>query len=362
MDSGVMLGDPGAAMIADFYAFGARNFGAKAALAGLVRAATDTTVYAPRSGTYERNGLSGYLKYGYVPEYEGGSKRYLYYAIYTSVSVTLEYATDDFCVAELAKALGDDGDYKVLIRQSGNWKNLYNPETGYIQMKRRDGSWAPGFSNDVLRYDDSQAYDEGTASQYVWMVPFDLKGLSEGMGGRKEAVARLDTFFTKLNAGMTSRYAYLGNEPCLETPWIYDFLGEPYKTEEVVRRAITELYSDKPGGYPGNDDLGELSSWYIWSALGMYPEIPGNDCLVLGSPLFTRIILHLRNGDVAIVGRGAKDNAPYVHSVEVNGRRWYKPWITFTEIAHGGTMIYDLGNTPDKAWGSAENDAPPSYR
>ena len=360
MDSGVMLGDPAAPMIADFYSFGARDFDVKAALAGLVRAATDTSVYAPRSGTYERNGLSGYLKYGYVPEYRG--QPYLYYAIYASVSATLEYAIDDFAVAQLARVLGDGPDYHLLMKHSMNWTNLYNPETGYIQMKRRDGSWARDFADNVLKYDDAQAYDEGTASQYVWMVPFDLKGLAQKMGGLKITTARLDTFFTELNAGMNSRYAYLGNEPCLGAPWIYDFLGEPYQTQQVVRKAITTLYSYRPDGYPGNDDLGEMSSWYIWGSLGMYPEIPGNDCLVLGSPLFPRIVLHLKNGNVTIIGNGAGNSAPYVQSLHVNGMKWDKPWIEFSDISQGGILTYDLGPFPNKVWGSLSTNAPPSYR
>lgn len=359
MDSGVMLGDPAAPMIADFYSFGARDFDVKAALAGLVRAATDTSVYAPRSGTYERNGLSGYLKYGYVPEYRG--QPYLYYAIYASVSVTLEYATDDFAVAQLARALGDKSDYRLLMKHSMNWSNLYNPETGYIQLKRRDGSWAPDFADNVSKYDDAQAYDEGTAPQYVWMVPFDLKGLAQKMGGLKIAAARLDTFFTKLNAGMTSRHAYLGNEPCLETPWIYDFLGEPYKTQQVLREAITTLYSYRPDGYPGNDDLGEMSSWYIWGALGMYPEIPGNDCLVLGGPLFPKTVLHLKTGNVTIVANGAGKQGLYIQSLRVNGERWNKPWVRFGDISHGGILNFALGSIPDRVWGSAQEDAPPSY-
>lgn len=363
MDSGVMLGDPAASMIADFYAFGARDFDAKAAVAGLLRAATDTSVYAPRSGTYERDGLAGYLKYSYVPEYTGGGPDNVYhrFAIYTCVSVTLEYAAADFAVAQLEKALGNEADYALMMKHSQSWQKLYDPETGYIQMRRRDGSWAPGFKPNVHVYDDVQAYDEGTAGQYVWMVPFDLHGLAEKMGGDKIAVARLDSFFTKLNAGPDSRYAYLGNEPCLETPWIYCFLGQPYKTQEVVRRAITELYSFKPDGYPGNDDLGEMSSWYIWSALGMYPELPGSDVLVLGSPLFKKAVLHLKRSEAVIEAKGAAHKAPYVESLTVNGKVWKKPWLRFRDIENGDTLVYTLGTAPDKKWGSAPNEAPPSY-
>ena len=354
MDSGEMMGDPAAPMIADFYAFGARDFNAKAALAGLVKAATDPNVVAQYSQTHERDALGDYLKLGYVPEHQNGG--------YGNVSMTLEYNTDDFAVSRLAKALGDNSDSQLLLKHAQYWKNLYNPETGYIQMRRRDGKWAPGFSDSVGRYDGDLAYVEGTGAQYLWMVPFNLKGLADKMGGLKIAAARLDTFFTKLNAGTRSRYAYLGNEPCLETPWEYDFFGEPYKTQQIVREAMTQLYSWKPLGYPGNDDLGEMSSWYIFGALGMYPELPGSDILVLGSPLFPKAVIHLDDGNITIIGTGAAKDAPYVQSLEVNGKKWIKPWIRFTDVSRGGTIKYELGSTPETDWGNAPQDAPPSYQ
>jgi predicted alpha-1,2-mannosidase len=353
MDSGVMMGDPAAPIIADFYAFGARNFDVKDAFDGLMRAATDTTVYAPLAHTYERDALGDYLKLGYVPEHQKGG--------YGNVSMTLEYNSADFALSRMAESLGRKSDASLLLKHAQNWMNLYNPESGYMQMKRVAGTWAPGFSDTVLTYDHDQAYVEGTASQYVWMVPFNLKGLAEKMGGLKVAAARLDTFFTKLNDGTRSRYAYLGNEPCLETPWEFDFFGEPYRTQDVVRRAMTQLFSYKPDGYPGNDDLGEMSSWYIFGALGMYPELPGSDVLVLGSPLFPKAILHLPHGDVTIIGRGARADAPYVHAITVNGKSWTKPWMTYSDIEHGGTLVYKLSSTPDKTWGSASSEAPPSY-
>ncbi len=354
MDSGVMIGDPAAPMIADFYAFGARDFDVKAAFAGLLKAATDPKVRAPRSQTYERDALSDYLKLGYVPENQKGG--------YGNVSMTLEYNSADFALSRLARALGDTADCRMLLDHAQFWKNLYNPETGYIQMRRRDGSWAPGFKNDVWSYDNDQAYVEGTAAQYLWMVPFNLKGLAEKMGGIRVAAARLDTFFTELNAGFRSQYAFLGNEPCLETPWEYDFFGEPYKTQQVVREAMTQLFSSNPIAYPGNDDLGEMSSWYVFGALGMYPELPGSDILVLGSPMFKKAVIHLKNSDIVIDGNGAAADAPYVQNVEVNGQKWSEPWIRFTEVSKGGTIKYDLGTAPNKSWGSAPQAAPPSFR
>jgi len=353
MDSGEMMGDPAGPMIADFYAFGARNFDAKDALKGLVRAATDTTVYAPRSKTYERDALADYIKIGYVPEHQRGG--------YGNVSMTLEYNSADFAVSQFAKELGDQKDSKLLLRQAQNWKNLYNNNTGFIQMRRRDGSWAPGFKDNTGRYDDDLAYVEGTASQYLWMVPFNIKGLAEKMGGINTAVKRLDKFFTVLNAGVKSEYAYMGNEPCSEAPWIYDFLGYPYKTQEIVRRVITELFSNSPVAYPGNDDLGQMSSWYIFSALGMYPELPGSDVLVIGSPLFPKVVIHLKDGDVQIIGNVAGKDSPYVQSLKVNGKTWNKPWIHYSEISKGGNIVFILSSNPNKKWGSILTSAPPSY-
>ena len=357
-DSGVMMGDPAAPIVADYYAFGATNFDTEATLAGLLNAATNPAVYAPRSKTHERDGLADYIKLGYIPEHgeQGG---------YGPVSMTLEYDSADFALAEFAAALNDPGDAQLLLQHAQDWHNLYNPDTGYIQMKRSNGEWAPGFKNNVGSYDGNRTvYVEGTAGQYLWMVPFNYKGLAEAMGGQDTAAKRLDDFFTKLNVGdhgPDAAMAWLGNEPCLETPWIYDFWGAPYKTQSVVRRAMTELYSGKPIGYAGNDDLGQMSSWYVFSALGMYPELPGSDILTLGSPLFPKAVVHLQTGTITITANGAGDDSPFVQSLTVNGQPWTKPWVRFSQIKHDGTMDYTLSATPNTTWGTDSSDAPPSY-
>jgi predicted alpha-1,2-mannosidase len=355
-DTGVMMGDPAAPMIADFYAFGATNFDTPAALKGLVRAATDPSVRAPRTRTVERDALADYLKLGYVPENQNGG--------YGNVSMTLEYCSDDFALSQFARALGDTSDATMLLQHAQNWKNLYNPKTGYIQMRRKDGSWAPDFTNNVRNYDGDEAYVEGTAGQYLWMVPFNLKGLADLMGGPKVAARRLDAFFTVLNAGLRGPdawMAWMGNEPCLGTPWIYDFLGQPWKAQGTVRRVMTGLYSSGPAAYPGNDDVGEMSSWYILSALGIYPVMPGSDILALGSPLFPKTVLHLPNGTVTILGKGAAKDAPFVQSLKVNGQIWNKPWIRYSDISRGGTLDYGLGSATNTSWGGNLADAPPSY-
>jgi predicted alpha-1,2-mannosidase len=364
MDSGVMMGDPAAPIIADYYAFGGTKFDTQAALAGLLNAATNPAVEATRSKTHERDGLADYLSLGYVPEHgeQGG---------YGPVSMTQEYDSADFGLSQFAAALGDDSDSAMLLKNAQAWRNLYNPETGYLQMRQRDGSWTPGFTNNAGSYGPGARprrgetiYVEGTAGQYLWMEPFNYKGLADLMGGRDTAVKRLDDFFTKLNVGdhgPDSWMAWLGNEPCLETPWIYDFWGAPYKTQDVVRRAMNTLYSNQPIAYPGNDDLGEMSSWYVFSALGMYPELPGSDILVIGSPLFPKAVVHTQSGDITITATGAGKDSPYVQSLTVNGQKTDKPWLRFTDINHNGTLAYELGNTPNTSWGSDPSDAPPSY-
>jgi predicted alpha-1,2-mannosidase len=228
-------------------------------------------------------------------------------------------------------------------------------------MRRRDGSWSPGFMDTSNKHYSKQAYVEGTAGQYVWMVPFDLRNLADKMGGDEQASKRLNKFFTEINGGFGSEYAYMGNEPSIGTPWIYDFLGKPYKTQEIVRTIVNELFSSAPGGCPGNDDLGTMGAWYIFSALGMYPELPGSDVLVLGSPLFNKSVLHLKNGDVIIIGNGAAENSPYIKSFLLNKQRWIKPWIRFSDISKGGELLFELSSTPDMSWGNKPEDAPPSY-
>jgi hypothetical protein len=171
----------------------------------------------------------------------------------------------------------------------------------------------------------------------------------------------LDTFFTLLNDGTGSQYAYMGNEPCSEVPWIYSFMGEPYKTSSVVRQIMTQLFSTAPGGLPGNDDLGQMASWYVLAALGMHPEIPGDDLLVLNGPLFPQAIIHLTNGDVTIIGSGASDTAPYVQSLEVNGQPTSASWIRFANIESGGTLNFTMGTSPNTNWGASLALLPPSY-
>ena len=215
-------------------------------------------------------------------------------AVWASAATTLEYAIADFSIAQFAaRALGDRATYRSFISRSGNWRNLLNPDSGQIEPRFEDGAFAPDYDN--LR---GAGFAEGNSAQYTWMVPQDPAGLFAAIGGRADAVSRLDRFLRTLNGGPGATHAdhaLLGNEPNLNVPWLYDWAGQPYKTQAAVRRAL-RLYDASPDGYPGNDDLGTLSSWYVLGALGLYPEVPGVDVLAIGSPLFGRATVRLAGG------------------------------------------------------------------
>jgi predicted alpha-1,2-mannosidase len=257
-DTGTMIGDSATPIIAGMYAFGATNFNTSAALTDMENAAVNYTTVA-KNGVVERDANRDYLNLGYVPQNEIGG--------YGPVSMTLEYCSDDCALALFAQALGNTSDYTLAINRAQNWRNLFNSSTGYIQMRQSDATWTPGFVNDNSTYDNDDAYVEGNASQYVWMVPFNYSSLVAMMGGTQAASSRLNTFFTQLNAQGVSPYAYMGNEPSSETPYVYDFIGEPYQCSNIVREVMTQLYSSSPTGLPGNDDIGQTSSWYVWAAL-----------------------------------------------------------------------------------------------
>ena len=195
----------------------------------------------------------------------------------------------------------------------------------------------------------------------AWAVPFNVRGLFDRMGGNPAALARLDTFFTKLNDGVDSVYAFMGNEPCFEVPWEYSFAGAPARTQAVVRDIQKRLFTTAPDGLPGNDDGGSTSAWYIFSALGLYPELPGAGGFVVGSPKFNSATVHLASGaKLAIRAPGAADEAPYVQGLMLNGVATTKLWIPWASLASGATLDFDLASTPN-AWGTGVDDVPPSY-
>jgi predicted alpha-1,2-mannosidase len=339
-NSGGMVGDGDDAIIASSYAFGATQFDTKGALAAMDKGASDPA--ASSDGARSREGLKEYLSLGYVPD---------------EAAVTLEYCNNDFAIAQFARALGDDKKFTDYLNRSQNWKKLFDDSTGLIRPRKADGVWAADFSAGSRK-----GFVEGTAAQYVWMVNFNLRGLIDRMGGDQKAIARLDHFFTQLNASpFSGDTAYMGNEPCEETPWVYDFVGAPSRAQALVRRIQNELFTTKPNGLPGNDDAGSLSSWYVFSVLGFYPEIPGVAGVVAGSPAFPKVTVHLENGKtIQIIGGPASPENFYVQSLKLNGTNHDSPWIQWSDLANGAVLDFTLGNNPSQ-WGSDSKLSPPSF-
>jgi predicted alpha-1,2-mannosidase len=342
-ESYVMVGDPADSIIADAYAFGARDFDAQHALNAMVTEATQKNNIRP--------GQSARDVYGYIPS----DQSYGCCNFYGPVSTQLEYDSADHAIASLASALGNHTVSTRFATRSQDWQNILNPATGYMQAKQADGEWAPGFTPST-----GTGMVEGTSAQYTPMVPFNIKGLVAAKGGNAAYGQYLDSLFTSLT-DPSGTNANLSNEPSVEIPWEYDYVGQPWKTQNIVRQAQQQLYFNAPVGQFGNDDLGAMSSWYVWSELGLYPETPGTDTLAVGSPVFPLTEVHLANGHtLTITAPNASAKTPYVQSMTIGNKTWNKPWTTFTKLDKGATVDFNLASTPNKAWGAAAKAAPPS--
>ncbi|MBV8933831.1 MAG: glycoside hydrolase family 92 protein, partial [Kutzneria sp.] len=296
---------------------------------------------------------AAYIAKGYVPNIGSDSIS----PVPNGASETLEYALADFSISRLAQDLGRTSTAGVFTKRSQNWANLFDTADGYIEPRDAAGAFPSGPPVQTTSGGFGQdGFQEGNAAQYTWMIPQNLRGLIRGMGGDKAAAARLDAFFTQLNAGPNAPYEWAGNEPSLDTPWAYDSVGEPWKTQQVVHEIATRLYSLTPGGEPGNDDLGAMSSWYVWAELGLYPQTPGVPMLVAGTPRFPRAVIHGAFGDLTVRARGAGDE--YVRGLAVDDRPTDRTWI---DPAGTRELDFTLSAAPDPSWGSAAGDAPPSF-
>jgi predicted alpha-1,2-mannosidase len=358
----VMAGDPSAPAIAGIVAFGGTDFDVAGAFASLRKAATVPTALdlsnegCPVECRGQRPSLDHWLKIHYIPAVSNS---------WGGAGETLEDATADFSLSQLALRLGDAAAHREFLERAQYWRNVFNPkaapEGGYVQNRNADGSW-PAFDPAA---DDGFA--EGSSAQYTWMVPFDVRGLFDAMGGDAAANQRLDAFFHNPDGslaltGSGGRHAELDNEPSIGVPWLYLFSGRPDRTQQLVRQTLATLWSDTPYGIPGNDDLGAMSAWYVFAALGLYPAIPGRAELLLASPLFPRAVLQRAGGQrLTIEAAQAGVERPYVRSLRVNGRAWSRPWLPESFVAEGGTLEYELSSDPERGWGSARDDAPPSF-
>jgi len=363
-DAGQWDGDSADPIIAEAYAYGARQFNLAAALKAMVHGAT-----VQESGLVEqRENLTEYESQGWVPELTYDLTSYPYT---DGGSETLEYSIDDFSISQLAQAAGDRVEAAAFAKRGQNWQNLFNPATGYLAARQADGSFPPGPAFQPASPADQaqgvaqQGFEEGNAIQYTWAVPQNLAGLVGLMGGDGAAVAELNSFFTQLNATRFEPFDWAGNEPGEWIPFEYDYAGAPWRTQSVVRSIMTQLYPLTPAGEPGEDDLGALSSWYVWASLGLYPETPGAADLVMTSPQFPRARVVEGNGrTLTIIGSHApSEYIQQAHLAIGSGASstWDKPWLPATALGSGATLAVDLGNSPDVAWGAAPAAAPPSF-
>jgi predicted alpha-1,2-mannosidase len=349
----VMGGDSPAVLLADAYAFGATNFDAKSSLQFMLKAATQ-----PGTGPHgqsERPFLADELKLGYIPVDKDG----------IAASRTLEYASDDFAIAQLARSLGDTANADAFLKRAGNWQNVFDPETKWIRPRNADGSWQAGFdamhsqpkAPDAPAWVGPIGFEEGNSPQYSFMSPFDFARLVPAMGGNSVIVPRLDGFFSKLICWNEPCFN-MANEPDFVVPYTYEYTDQPWKTDDVITRIEQQTFSTKPDGVPGNDDLGATSGVYVWNALGLYPGVPGVGGFFLGTPMFPRATVHFANGRTLVVSH--KGPGVYVTAITLNGQPYNSYWLPLDKIPTNATTTLEF-TTQESAPTSTTLKAPPAF-
>ena len=337
---GTYSADP---FIANVYAFGARNFDLALAKQRMVLTATHQ-MQCGDGGAWWAN--ADYEKLGWRPN---------------GASETLEYAVDDFSVAQICRAAGDTANYQKFLARSQNAFHVFNPTVDYMQSRAADGTWDGPFTPSTQR-----GFTEGCAAQYTWMVPQSYARLTQLLGGPAKTRARLDDFFNPImidgwNTGVP--HFWLGNEPTMEVPYLYNWVGSPWESQRLVRTIMASTW-DTPDGYPGNDDLGAMSALYVFSALGLNPSIPGIGGFTVTSPLFPSVEIAFTGGKtLRIHAENAGVNTMYIQSLMLNHKPYSHLWITLAQLSagRGADLDFTLGIRPNRAWGAAPQDAPPSY-
>ena len=358
--TGVMSGDPATVAIANFVAFGSDQFQVDKAYSSLVKAATVPTEYdlsdvgKPIFSRGQKPSLDQWLNLHYISDSSNS---------WEGASETLEQASAYFALSQLSARLGKEADHDLFLAQSGYWKNLFNPnatsELGYLQGRNPDGSWKENFNP------TKDIFVEGSPLQYLWMVPFDGSGLFKILGGMEKATDRLDHFFHKEDGNWAlyrsgGAYSDVSNQPSINAPWMYLFAGKAYKTQETLRATLSLLWKPTTTGIPGQDDLGEMSSWYVFTALGMYPLYPGRAEMVLGSPIFANVKINRSKGDIKILAENASPENIYVDGLKVDGKESLNSWLTEEFIKKGGTLKFRMSKTPNINFGNIEH-IPPSF-
>ena len=357
----VMIGSNSAPIIADAFLKGVKNMDANILMEAMLK---NATVAAGRPvNSVGRAGLEYYNKLGYVP-YD--------VKIHENAARTLEYAYADFTIAQMAKKMGKEDLAKKYFKKSLNYKKLFDPETNWMRGKNKDGSFQTPFN--PLKWGD--AFTEGNSLHYTWSVFQDIQGLIDLMGGKNNFIGKLDEVFEMPPKFDDSYYGFTiheiremqivnmgnyahGNQPIQHMIYLYNYAGEPFKTQEKIRDVLTKLYAAMPDGYCGDEDNGQTSAWYVFSALGFYPVTPGVDEYVIGSPLFKKATLHLQNGNTfEIKAENNSEENVYIKNASLNGKEHNKTYLKFDALQNGGTLQFTMQNSPNKNWGTKNESVP----
>lgn len=343
-----MIGDHCISAIGDAYCKGIRNFDIDKAYEGMRRNAFETpTDFDEYRNGMGRRALSSYLTYGYIPLEDSVPD-----AFHTreQTSRTLEYAYDDFVLAQVAQALGKTEDYQQLMQRATNYRHVIDPRTGYAQGRHADGT----FLKEDNAFGFARFITEGAPCHYTWYAPQDPYGLMECMGGKDHYVSKLDSMFSE------QRYWH-GNEPCHQVAYMFNYAGQPWKTQRAVRHIMETEYLNEPGGLSGNDDAGQMSAWYMFAAMGFYPVCPGTPYYMLASPSFPGLTLNLENGKTFTVKAvNASERNIYIQSAKLNGKPYTRNYLSHQQIMDGGVMEFVMGEKPNEAWGAGSDDCPPN--
>ena len=326
-----MIGDHVASVVADAYVKGIRGFDVEKAYEGLRQNAFVSPTDAEYKDGKGRRALQSYLNYGYIPLEDSVPDAF---HKREQVSRTLEYAYDDFALSVLADALGHGDDAKALAKRAKNYRHVFDPRTGWVQGRKADGS----FMADDNAFVKTSFITEGAPCHYSWYVPHDPEGLMQCMGGREHYVGKLDAMFSEQNY-------WHGNEPCHQVAYMYNYAGEAWKTQRAVRDIMNTEYQESPSGLAGNDDAGQMSAWYIFSAMGFYPVCPGTTRYELASPSFDRVVITQENGrQFCIEAENASPENIFVQSITRNGEAYDKTYIDHEDIVNGSTLRFTMSS------------------
>ncbi len=339
-----MIGYHAVPVIVDAYRKGIRDFDVERAYQAM-----------KHSAEQDDRGLLPYKELGYIPGSKEGE----------SISKTLEYAYDDWCIAQMARQLGREKDYERYIQRAQSYKNVFDSSTGFMRAKMH-GVWYAPFDPREVNFN----YTEANSWQYSFYVPHDVEGLIAYLGGREKFVEKLDELFTTEGqttgreqadiTGLIGQYAH-GNEPSHHMAYLYNYAGVPWRTQERVREIMDVLYTDRPDGLCGNEDCGQMSAWYVFSTMGFYPVTPGQDVYVIGTPVFDKVVIDVGGGKEFIVrANNVLGENIYIQSAALNGEDYHRSYLTHDDIVNGGELVLEMGPDPQRSWGSGDDEIPRS--